>query len=67
MFLNFAHSIVYHCMDDGVDGGGLCDGGMNVCVCDYLSDVVCDACDVECDVVCDVVCDSGGEGCGKVK
>ena len=63
--------------DGSLDGGGVTDGGMNVCVCDVVIVVVCDfvcdvvhdvVCDVMCDVVSDVVCDvvcdvvSGGEG-----
>ena len=39
-----------------MDGDGVSDGGMNVCVCDVVSVVVCDVvCDVVHDVVCDVV------------
>ena len=50
-------------MSDGsLDGDGVSDGGMNVCVCDVVYDVVYDVesdivHDVVCNVVDDVVCD----------
>ena len=52
-------------MNDGsMDGDGVSDGGMNVCVCDVVYDVVSVVVcvhdvvsDVVYDVVCDVVCD----------
>ena len=40
-----------------LDGDGVSDGGMNVCVCDVVRDVVCDVvCDAVCNVLSDVAC-----------
>ena len=45
--------------DGSLAGGGVSDGGMNVCVCDDVYDDVSDiVCEGVYDSVCDVACDS---------